>query len=125
MPDRKRLGTGLIAAALIGIIYYIFIRVTGLSLPCPINFVTDGKIRCPGCGITRLFLALSKGDINGAFNANQCLFVLIPIWSVLVIARLIFQPKWLDADSRFFKAVCLVTLIVLLAFGLLRNIFGF
>lgn len=125
MPDRKRLGAGLIAAAITGIIYYIFIRVTGLALPCPINFVTDGKIRCPGCGITRLFLALSKGDIKGAFAANQCLFILIPIWSALVVARLVFLPKRLDANSRFFKAVCLVTLIVLLVFGLLRNIFGF
>ena len=61
----------------LGIAYLIFCRTTGLSLPCPFHAVTG--LDCPGCGITRLALALSEGDFAAAFHANEALFVLGPI----------------------------------------------
>ena len=60
----------------LGIAYLIFCRTTGLSLPCPFHAVTG--LDCPGCGITRLMLALAEGDLTAAFHANEAIFVLGP-----------------------------------------------
>ena len=59
----------------LGVAYLIFCRTTGLSLPCPFHVMTG--LDCPGCGITRLMLSLSEGDLAAAFHANEAIFILL------------------------------------------------
>ena len=66
-----------------GFSYLLFCRTTGLSLPCPFHAATG--LDCPGCGITRLMLALSEGDLAGAFHANEAIFILGPILCIFLL----------------------------------------
>src|SRR5574344_1220535 len=53
-----------------------------LSLPCP--FISLFGIPCPGCGMTRAFIALSRLDIPGAFSANP-VFPAVPILFLFIL----------------------------------------
>ena len=78
--QRKSLGqlAKIVAVALLlGIAYFIFIKLTEWALPCPIRLVT-GKY-CPGCGSSRMMLALLRFDFEEAFRANRLLFFLLPL----------------------------------------------
>lgn len=61
---------------LIGAGYYVFMSLTGLSIPCPIKLLT-GKY-CPGCGITRMAVALIHFDLKTAFQSNMFIMLLLP-----------------------------------------------
>ncbi len=67
-----------------GLTYFGFVSRTGWSLPCPFHAVTG--LECPGCGITRLFLALGHGDFRAAFAANPALFFAGPLL-IFLLAR--------------------------------------
>ena len=49
---------------------------------CPFKLLTG--VPCPGCGMTRAYLHLFEGDIQGAFYFHP-LFWLIPLLVLLVI----------------------------------------
>ncbi|MCB6615758.1 DUF2752 domain-containing protein [Ruminococcus sp. 210702-SL.1.03] len=100
--------------------YYIFVRLTGLSLPCFFQTVTG--LRCPGCGITHMLLSAAELDFAAAFAYNQALFILLPIMGALAVIKLIFAPDWLEANSRALDHLVLIALIALMIFGVLRNI---
>ena len=67
-----------------GLLYFVFVIETGLSLPCPIRAATG--FLCPGCGITQLFLSLGRGDFSGAWAANPALCLAGPILLALLVA---------------------------------------
>lgn len=46
---------------------------------CPFKRLTG--LPCPGCGMTRAYLALLRGDISGAFQLHP-LFPLVPLLAV-------------------------------------------
>ena len=78
MNSKERLKKLLIKAGItiaVGIGYYFFVRLTGLAIPCVIYLIT-GKY-CPGCGVTRMILALGRLDIAAAFSHNALLFILL------------------------------------------------
>ena len=86
MERRRRLsrllgGAGLLLAA--GLAYALWVRATGLALPCPFRAVTG--LLCPGCGVTRLCLALLRGDWAGAWRANPALLPMLPILAALAV----------------------------------------
>ena len=60
----------------IGLAYALFVRLTGLALPCPFHLVTG--LLCPGCGVTRMSLALLRLDFAAAWQANPALLLLLP-----------------------------------------------
>ncbi|MEP6848979.1 MAG: DUF2752 domain-containing protein [Acidobacteriota bacterium] len=88
---------------------------------CPLYSLTG--FACPGCGLTRGFHALFRGDLASAIHFNA----LIPIWVVIFSAVLIslvlysirgrglpigrISPNWL-----------FVLLGVMIVFGVVRNI---
>ena len=66
-----------------GLLYGIFVSYTGIAIPCPI-YTTTG-FQCPGCGATRMCLALMRFDFRKAFLFNPVLFQLIvPLGAVFL-----------------------------------------
>ena len=115
----KRYG---IALALLAA-YYCVVRFTGLSIPCPFKKITG--LRCPGCGISRMLMAMSKGHFSEAVGYNQVLFFMVPLFVVFTVIKIAFMPKFLDPKSKFYRIMTYSALVVLLAFGILRNVYKF
>jgi len=88
---------------------------------CPLYSMTG--FACPGCGLTRGFHALFHGDISTALHFNA----LIPVWTVIFAAASISLFLYAVRGrgipfSRFSPHWLWVFMVVLMAFGVLRNI---
>lgn len=74
----KKLVAGTALVVLAGFVYYIIVRFFNLSIPCPLRFFTG--IVCPGCGTTRMVMAILRFDFKAAFSFQPVLFcALIPL----------------------------------------------
>lgn len=93
---------------------------------CALHFVTG--LPCPGCGLTRAFVALSHGQLSDAVAMNPFVLVLFPFF--VALALLVFLP---DRAERRVEAFLVrhgagigagyrVFLTAFLTFGLLRLI---
>lgn len=103
--------------------YYIFVRVTGLGIPCVFNKITG--LKCPGCGISRMLINLSELKLEQAFENNQVLFCMLPIFAVLLLIKIIFMPKWLESGNKVFSVITISAAVILVAFGIGRNLIPF
>ena len=88
---------------------------------CPLYALTG--FACPGCGLTRGFHALFHGDVLTALDLNA----LIPIWTVvfgyLFLSLVMTATRGRGLPWRFITpAILFGFLIVLLTFGVLRNL---
>ena len=93
----------------IGIVYYLFVKITHLGIPCVFNLVTG--LHCPGCGISRMFISLFSLDFKTAFSYNA--FVMIT------------GPKGNQKSDKLETVMLVIALILAIAFGVLRNIPAF
>ena len=104
----------------IGALYAVFVKLTGLSIPCIIRKLTG--FMCPGCGTTGMCLALLRLDFKAAFEYNEAVFCMLPFLA-FVIGRLIYL--YIRYDRRQDKAtniMCYVMIGILVIWGVLRNI---
>ena len=88
------------------------IKITSL---CPIKAITG--LECPGCGITRMFVALFHGNIYQAFRYNPLVFIELPI-----IFILLFLYKYKKEYRKVINILFTILLIVTIVYGVLRNI---
>ena len=90
--------------------------------PCPILFFTG--FYCPGCGATRELYSLLHGEIYQAFRFNPALFILLPGIAYYIIAKTIYYIKGILRDplQKVPTFVFITILILLLVFGVMRNI---
>lgn len=119
----------------IGFLYMVWLRCTGLGIPCPFRMVTGWK--CPGCGISTMILCMTELDFAGAFQANPFLFVTWP----LIVGEILFQRcfektvKEMQAGTQakmqekaeeemqaINNSLLIAYLIALLIFGIARNL---
>lgn len=107
----------------IGLAYALFCGLTGWYLPCPFHAVTG--LWCPGCGVSRMCMALLRLDLPAAWRWNPALMVLtVPLG--ILLARLAgayvrqgrTRPTWAE------QAVIWAMAAFLLVFGVLRNLPG-
>lgn len=109
---------------LIGIAYYLFIRITGWGIPCIVHLITDAY--CSGCGITRMFMALTKLDFAAALRYNALVLLLLPFLAVFGLRRAIIYVRTGNSGPDRLEIVLLtITVIMTIAFGILRNLPAF
>lgn len=124
MSERKPVLKRLLIFLGLGSAYYIWLKITDLGIPCPVSFVTGGRIKCPGCGVSTMCVNIIEGNFEAAFNANPCLFIMLPLWGILIGVKLVFAPKALMSETSKLNTVIYgVMTAVLVVFGVLRNIF--
>lgn len=111
MRRRKTLlaGAGLLCA---GLLYGYVLIPLGLRIPCLFRRLTG--LRCPGCGITDLCLGLLHGRFVPACNYG---LVLAAPWIPVVL--------WVQRrHPQAAGALAWVLAAALLAWGVLRNLWG-
>lgn len=99
-------------AAAAGVLLYVRDPRTATYLPCPIHAITG--LWCPGCGATRAFGDLVRGDLHSAVSTNTVAILLlivgIAVWGRWVLARargstFPAPPSWVIASSIVVVAV--------------------
>jgi hypothetical protein len=105
---------------LIGVIYGLFVLYTGIGIPCIIKLITGYK--CPGCGISRMCLALMKLNTKSAYNYNKVLFLLLPILMAVFAFQLYRYIRYNDAKlTKVQTALLYIAVALLLIWGIIRN----
>lgn len=107
-------------AICVGLIYYCIVRFTGLGFECFYYKATG--LPCPSCGITRMFLSLSKLDFVSAFHYNQFFFFTWP----LLAAECVYVDYKIEDHKDIPKwnvILLIITGIALIIFGTLRNLY--
>lgn len=104
-----------------GLCYALLVIYFDIKIPCMFNSLTG--LLCPGCGITRMCVFILKGDFYNAFYSNRLVFILIPLFIYFI---LIFSIRYIKYGSYkikpFEKIVILFVIILLVLFGIIRNI---
>ena len=120
-PVKGKVSAGLLLIGA-GLLYYVWIRVTGLMIPCPFRLLTG--IRCPGCGVTTMIMAAGRGDLHSALEANPFLFVTSPFLIALLIHRLRLRTGGRQ-ETDGWRIGEKVYLAALLLFGIVRGVQDF
>lgn len=104
----------------VGVCYLLWLQSGYPGIACP--FYTATGLKCPGCGVTTMIVALSLGKWVVAWQANPFLLASSPFllaelgWEWYRRHKEIKQPKWNQSFLYLY-------LVLFLAFGILRNIF--
>jgi len=114
MSPRKEINIGLI----IGMLYAVFIKITGISIHCLFREITG--LKCPGCGITTFFMNMFRGDVKTAISANPSLVIVLPLLGAVLISVYV-KNSW-DIKKRWTLWCLYLSLFFLLSFGILRNL---
>ncbi len=117
----RRLGGGCALLLAAGLGYALWVRLTGLAIPCPFRAVTG--LLCPGCGVTRLCLALLRGDFPAAWSANPVLLLLLPVLAALAVRMAVqYVQEGRTAGPRWESALLWAAVGLLVAWGVVRNL---
>ncbi len=120
---RKRLGKLSIMLAIFliaGIIYFIITQF-GIAIPCIFRRITG--FLCPGCGISRMCISIIKLDFYSAFRYNQACFLIMPLLLSIFARRFYCYVRYGEAvNEKWMTVVSIIILVILIAFGILRNI---
>ena len=118
MPRKRKTlyktGAGILCA---GLLYGLVLIPLGVRLPC--LFYRFTGLRCPGCGVTDLCLALLHGRFREALGYNWGLVLCSP-----ALAWLVVRLRRNGACGKAEQAVSAALLVFLLGWGVLRNIWG-
>lgn len=108
----------------LGLGYLLWVRLTGLGIPC-LYYQLSGKL-CPGCGISRMCMALAALDLPRAFRCNALVMTLLPFVLIIGTRRLVHYVRSGRRETdRLELVLLLVALALTIAFGILRNLPGF
>lgn len=117
----RRQLTGLLLMVAVGAGYALWVNLTHLSIPCPFHAITG--LQCPGCGVTRMCLALLRLDVSGAWKANPVLLLLLPLLGGLLGYRaVVYVRRGSVPTARWETLVWSGMAEVLLLWGVWRNI---
>ena len=104
-----------------GLGYAAWVRLTGLAIPCLFHTVT-GRL-CPGCGVTRMCLALLRWDWAAAWDANPVLLLMLPILTVMGVCMAVRYVREGSAiGSKRESALLWAMTALLIVWGVVRNL---
>lgn len=105
----------------VGLGYMLWIRLTGIGIPCPFYQITG--LKCPGCGITRMCMAMLAGHWMDALKYNIALAFFLPLLSIwFVIKTALYIITGISFRSSHEEALTWGLIALLLVFGILRNL---
>lgn len=116
---RRNVGKTYLWILFIGGAYALWIKFTGKGLACVFNSATG--LLCPGCGSTRMFLALLKLDLGSAWRHNGAVLVLLFAWNAIAGAVFLGKPSFVR-KSVFLYGALFASIATLVVFGILRNL---
>ncbi len=120
MKPKNRVKIGIFLFFLF-IIYYLLNKKIGIGIPCVFHELTG--LYCPGCGITRLLFSLLELNFFQAFCSNPLVFILLILIILYLILKLIL--KRFNINLTIPNYIYYFLLIIVILFGILRNIPGF
>jgi hypothetical protein len=124
MEVKQRLRGSLIKFGLVlllGVAYVIIHRLTGWGIPC-VFYLANGKL-CPGCGISRMFLALLELDFVRALQCNALVMLLLPFGLVFGLRRWIIYVRTGNTDmDKAETCLVMIAFALTVAFWILRNL---
>lgn len=92
-----------------------------MGVPCIFYKITG--LMCPGCGVSRLCMALIRLDFYGAFKANSAIFCLIPLWTIVFGVQAVRYVRYGSKKLKGWQDLSLYfSAVVLVAYGVIRNI---
>lgn len=101
-------------------IIYAYISGLGYGFKCYFYEITN--LKCPSCGITRMFLSLMQFDIKSAFECNFAIMTLSPIFIYLLISS---ATKYIKTGAISFNkldnSLIFICCLVLLLYSIFRN----
>ena len=114
----KKRGRLILIVLAAGLGYYLFVRLTGWGIPCPVELLSGGHIHCPGCGVSHVCMSLARLDFADAFYWNPAILCLMPFWAVGI-------GLWLfDKGQMYRKIVVWGSVVLMVSYGIIRNIPG-
>ncbi len=102
----------------VGLLYYGIVVTTGFSLGCA--FLRTTGLQCPGCGISRMFLALSRLDLRAAFQYHPVGLILLGVWNLAALLGVLEKPGFV-CRPLFWTVLFYTSVGGLVIFGLARN----
>ena len=110
-----------VALLLGGLTYALICRLLGFGIPCLFYTVTGWQ--CPGCGVSRMCLSLLRGDIAAAYAANPALLLTLPLFLALAVDVVVRYIRTGVRRPQGWSVVLVwILVVVLLAYGVLRNV---
>ena len=121
MKDRlKRTIKNTIAILCLGIFLYILYD---LHIRIPCVFKTLTHLNCPSCGVSRMCVSISHGDIKSAFYYNQVLIFLTPL---IALHYIFYQIRYIRTcqrkTSKLENNTMILIIVILIIYGIVRNL---
>ena len=109
------------AVLIAGCAYAVFFKLTGFGIPCLFRVLTG--FECPGCGMTRMCTSLVMLDFRAAWSYNPAMMCLLP-FGILLIANALqrYITTGRNITPKWETAVMIAMIVVLIVYGVVRNI---
>lgn len=109
------------ACICIGLLYSYLYSNFGIRIPCAFHTITG--YYCPGCGISRMCIAILHMDILKAFSYNIGVMMALPI---MIVIGLQIMIQYLKAGNitltKRQNIVVWILVVYLIIFGIVRNL---
>jgi len=101
--------------------FLIIILLYYLNIPIPCIFHEITGLKCPGCGITRMFVSILHLNFIDAFYYNPLCFIYLILTIIYLIyySICIFKKK---TPKKINQKIWIILLIITVLFGIIRNI---
>ena len=121
MKDRlKRTIKNTIAILCLGIFLYILYDFH-IRIPCAFKTLTH--LNCPSCGVSRMCVSISHGDIKSAFYYTQVLVFLTPL---IALYYIFYQIRYIRTGQRKISKLenntMILIIVILIIYGIVRNL---
>lgn len=106
---------------LVGLLYYLFVVITTIKIPCFFYVLTG--LYCPGCGVTRMSVALLQLDFERAFYYHPVLLCSLPLLGVCFGYQALRYVKTGETKLLWWQnTIIWLVIVALVSFCVYRNI---